>query len=86
MPLEIDAALYLEAEGRNCPACKLPGVWREHRSLIPITQIKGVRLLFVRCNCTRCGAGWTETYLLVGVHNDRDEALAAAKTTYKSTS
>ena len=33
--------------------------------------------------CTRCSATWVETYRLVGVHRDRQEAVATAEKTYK---
>ena len=85
-PDEIDAQRYLMNEGRQCPVCLLESVWHEHLNITLAYEIRGVRLLLVRCHCTRCKATWTETYRLVGVHGDRIEAIEAAKATYKKPS
>jgi hypothetical protein len=85
-PDEIDAQRYLMNEGRRCPTCLLEGVWHEHLNITTVDHIRGVRLLLVRCHCTRCRATWTETYRLVGVHRDRAEAIEAAEATYKKPS
>ena len=81
-PDEIDAHRYLMNEGRQCPECLLEGVWHEHLNITTVDHIKDVRLLLVRCHCTRCKATWTETYRLVAVHRDCAEAIAHAERTY----
>jgi hypothetical protein len=87
MPLaEIDAQRYHMNEGRQCLACLLESVWHEHLNITTVDHIKDVRLVLVRCHCTRCKATWTETYRLVGVHRDRAEAIKAAEATYKKPS
>ena len=79
---DFDATRYLRNAGRQCPFCLLDGVWHEHQSIRDLF-VKDVRLLLVSCWCTRCSAGWVETYRLVGVHRDRPEAIATAEKTYK---
>jgi len=79
---ELDAMRYLQHAGRECPVCHLEGVWHEvinARAEI----VHGVRVLPISCWCTRCSATWVETYRLVGVHRDRQEAVATAEKTYK---
>jgi hypothetical protein len=81
-PPELDAARYLQHAGRQCPVCLLEGVWHEvidARAFI----VHDVRLRHVSCWCTRCSATWVETYRLVGVHRDRQEAVASAEKTYQ---
>ena len=79
---EFDATRYIQHAGRECPVCHLEGVWHEvinSRANI----VHDVRLLLLSCWCTRCSATWVETYRLVGVHRDRQEAIATAEETYK---
>jgi len=79
---ELDATRYLQHAGRECPVCHLDGVWHEvinARAHI----VHDVRLVLLSCWCTRCRASWVETYRLVGVQRDRQEAVAVAEKTYK---
>jgi hypothetical protein len=79
---DLDAARYLQHGGRLCPVCQLEGVWHEHHR-IDTVDVSNVRLLVMRCWCTRCNATWAETYRLVGVHRDRHEATEVERATYK---
>jgi len=79
---ELDATRYLQHAGRECPVCHLEGVWHEQNWIDPLV-VNNVRFLVMHCWCTRCSADWVETYRLVGVHRDRQEAVAVAEKTYK---
>ena len=80
---ELDAARYFRHAGWQCPVCLLEGaVWHEHDA-IRASVVHDVSLLLVPCHCTLCPATWVETYRLVAVYRDRQEATAAAEQTYR---
>ena len=80
---ELDAARYLQNAGRKCPVCSLDAAaWHEHDAIRALV-VHDVSLLLVPCHCTRCPATWVETYRLVAVHRDRQEAVATAEKTYR---
>jgi hypothetical protein len=79
-PLEIDARNYLLHAGNQCPVCQLPGTYRQCEA-IRSESVRSVRVLLVPCWCTRCNATWVESYRLVGVHANANEAIASIKET-----
>ena len=54
---------YIESEGLACPVCKLKGN-AEGGSV----DIDG-GAAYQNCNCTECGAEWTDYYQLAGFDN-----------------
>ena len=83
MQLELDAARYLQNAGRNCPVCSVDSAVCHEHDVIRALVVHDVSLLLVPCHCNRCPAIWVETYRLVGVHRDRQEAVATAEQTYR---
>jgi hypothetical protein len=78
----LDATRYLQHAGRQCPVCFQEGVSRNDAA-IHAHVVHGIRLILVPCCCSRCAATWVETYRLVGVHANVEEALATAEKTYQ---
>ena len=79
-PLEIDAPYYLANAGHQCPVCRLPGTWHTYENARAET-VNSERVLLVPCWCTRCNATWVESYRLVGVHANANEAIASINET-----
>lgn len=53
---------YLKAQGLKCPQCHADGVEGND------VEINAGRA-FQNCNCTSCGATWTDCYDLTGYDN-----------------